>query len=809
MTREGDGSLRGRTGIVVASTGRSRRPCAVLRPSLTLSLLSALLVATPALAQDDEAGAPAERTSSAEVMSPAEVAAEAQTVITSLYRLQARIHHVSQIEHHVARIGALGQEVERLKIDSDLDTLDIQPQRELRNLRELWIELDSRLEETGEALEESSSRLETEMQDIREQHARWEATKEAASDYPQAAVQQIDTVLETLLEVEAELEATLERVLAAQTRLAAHGIASGDVLTQLEHALEESQERIFDQTHPTGFGGMLGREHESLPEQLHGAFVHHAHSIDRFATHAGGRVYVHAILVMLLLAFLYWVRKEHQLVDLDGPAGRTLGHPIALTALVGLLLVRPLYPLAPRAVIELSQLAAIVPLLLVRTSPKVRKVTAMVVVLYVLEWFRLLLDEHDAEHRLALQITAVGATVGFAYNAFRSEGFARPAWGVASVTAFVGLGACIAGYVPLAVLLIEGIIASAFVVVVLLALHWALTGLVEAALTTPFARSTILGRHAETTRHAVQRIATLVFSFGFLWITLDYFRLREAFLEQAKLALGESVQLGEIDISLGEVLAFGLGIWAAVIVSRVLSAALEEDVAPRLKLGPGVPAAAALIVRYTVLALGFLLAAAAAGIGLSQLALFAGALGVGVGFGLQNVVSNFVSGLLLVFGRPVKVGDTIDIVGFRGTITKIGIRSSTIRSWTGADVIIPNSKLIESELVNWTHDDASMRVDVAVGVAYGSDLRKVHGILLETAKSLDFVLDRPPPAVLMTGFGDSSIDFQIQIWIAHPPHMPMAKSELSLAVDEALGEAGIEIPFPQRDLHIRSDATKT
>ena len=765
------------------------------------------MVAAPVAAQDEPEVREPEAEAPPAVLSPARVAAEAQTVITGLYRLQARIHHVSQIDHHVAEIGNLGRQVERLRVDSDLDTLDVQPRRELRNLKEHWTELDARLEETGEALEESASRLEEEAENIHAQHARWEATKAAAGDYPEAAVQQIDGVLETILEVEAEVDLTLGRVLAAQTRLAGHAIASGDVLTKLEHALDESQSRIFSQTHPVGFGGMVDRRHESLLAQLEAALIHHLHSLDRFATTAGGRVYVHVILVVLLLAFLYWLRREHRLPTLEGPAG-AIEHPIALTVLVGLLFVRPLYPLAPRAVVELTQLGAILPLLLVRTSPRVRSITTMVVVLYVLEWLRLLLDEHNVEHRVALQVVAVAATVGFAWNAWRSEGIARPAWGVASITALVGLGACLAGYVPLAVLVIEGTIASAFIAVVFLALHWAFIGLVDGTLTTAFARSTILGRHAEVTRHALQRTGSVVFSLGFLWVTLDYFRLRDAFLEQAKAALAESVQLGEIDISLGEVLAFGLGIWAAVVVSRILSAALEEDVAPRMKLGPGVPAAAALIVRYTVLALGFLLAAAAAGIGLSQLALFAGALGVGVGFGLQNVVSNFVSGLLLVFGRPVKVGDTIDIVGFRGTITKIGIRSSTVRSWNGADVIIPNSKLIESELVNWTHDDASMRVDVAVGVAYGSPLRKVHETLLEAAQSLELALETPPPAVLMTGFGDSSIDFRVQVWIAHPPNMPRVQSALGLAIDEALAAKGIEIPFPQRDLHIRSDATK-
>lgn len=766
------------------------------------------MVSAPVSAQGDEEPEVAEAAADEPaVLSPSGVAAEAQTVITGLYRLQARIHHVSQIEHHVAEIGTLGRQVERLEVDSDLDTLDVQPRRELRNLREHWLELDARLEETGEALEESAARLEEEAAGIHAQHARWDATKAASEDYPDAAVAQIDQVLETLVEVEGEVDATLERVLAAQTRLAAHAIASGDVLTKLEHALDESASRIFTQTHPAGFGGMVGRRHESLPQQLEHAFIHHVHSIDRFATTSGGRIYVHAILMALLVAFLYWLRREHRLPSLEGPAG-AIEHPIALAILVGLLVVRPLYPFAPRAVVELSQLGAIVPLLLIRTTPKVRKTTAMVVVLYVLEWVRLLLDEHNIEHRLALQATAVSATVGFAWCAWRAEGVGRPAWGVASLIALVGLGACVAGYVPLAVLVVEGTIASAFVFVAFVALHWAFTGLVEGALTTSFAGSTVLGRHAETTRAATRRAASLIFFLGFLWVTLDYFRLRDAFIEHTTAALGESVQLGEVNISLGEVLAFCLGIWAAVVVSRVLSTALEEDVAPRLKLGPGVPAAAALIVRYTVLALGFLLAAAAAGIGMSQLALFAGALGVGVGFGLQNVVGNFVSGLLLIFGRPVKIGDTIDIVGFRGIVTKIGIRSSTIRSLTGADVIIPNSKLIESELVNWTHDDASIRVDVPVGVAYGSDLQQVHAILLETAKGLAIAMPSPAPAALMTGFGDSSIDFQVQIWIAHPRDLPAAKSQLGLAIDAALGAAGVEIPFPQRDLHIRSDATK-
>jgi small-conductance mechanosensitive channel len=446
--------------------------------------------------------------------------------------------------------------------------------------------------------------------------------------------------------------------------------------------------------------------------------------------------------------------------------------------------------------------------LALRTSPLAGHITKLVVSLYALEWLRLMLDEHHAEHRLALQLIAVLGAAGFAYCALRARGLARSGWAVTSFACVIGLFACLSGFVPFGVLLVEGTIASAFIAVVLMALHWALMGLTDAALTTTFALSTVLGRHAVVTRQTAHRASRLALGAGFVWITLDYYRLQTVVAEQARAALAETIALGELDIALGEVLAFALGIWAAIVASRVLSTALEEDVAPRLELGPGVPAAAALIVRYTVLALGFLLAAAAAGIGLSQLALFAGALGVGVGFGLQNVVSNFVSGLLLVFERPVKVGDTVDIAGVRGTIKAIGIRASTVRSWTGADVIIPNAKLIDAELVNWTHADRSMRADITVGVAYGTDLRRAHAVLLEATQTIDAALASPAPAVLMTGFGDSSIDFRVQVWIANPPDLPRVVSELGLAIDDALGAAGIEIPFPQRDLHIRTDATK-
>ena len=194
---------------------------------------------------------------------------------------------------------------------------------------------------------------------------------------------------------------------------------------------------------------------------------------------------------------------------------------------MGLLAVRALYPLAPRAVIELAQILAIVPILFLRPAPRIRGVTVVVVALYVLEWIRLLLDEHGAEHRVVLLVSSLGAAVGFAFLALRQDGPARAGWGVASVIAAVGVAACLGGYVPLSVLLVEGVIASAFVAVVLMTLHWALMGLTEAGLTTQAAQATVFGRHADVTRQAAHRAIRLGLSIAFVWVTLDYFRLQE------------------------------------------------------------------------------------------------------------------------------------------------------------------------------------------------------------------------------------------------------------------------------------------
>ncbi|MGE3467994.1 MAG: mechanosensitive ion channel family protein, partial [Pyrinomonadaceae bacterium] len=295
-----------------------------------------------------------------------------------------------------------------------------------------------------------------------------------------------------------------------------------------------------------------------------------------------------------------------------------------------------------------------------------------------------------------------------------------------------------------------------------------------------------------------------------LWalVALTLFSLRDLVFSFLSDALSAELNIGSIKLTLGHIVVFILAIWFAVLISRFLRFFLEEDIYPRVNLGTGVSYAISTMVHYLVLTLGLLIAVAALGFELSQFAIVAGAVGIGIGFGLQNIINNFVSGIILLFERPVKVGDTVQIGSQIGTLSQIGLRASVLRKVDGSDVIVPNSQLISEEVVNWTMSDEKRRLDIPVGVAYGTEPERVLSLLQSVANANGEILADPPPRALFLAFGESSLDFELRAWTENSDEWVTIRSQLVVAVSNALTEAGIEIPFPQRDLHVRSRDTK-
>jgi small-conductance mechanosensitive channel len=234
---------------------------------------------------------------------------------------------------------------------------------------------------------------------------------------------------------------------------------------------------------------------------------------------------------------------------------------------------------------------------------------------------------------------------------------------------------------------------------------------------------------------------------------------------------------------------------------------LVERVLVKTSLDLGARQAIGSITRYVALLIGLLVVLQTVGIDLTTLNVIAGAVGIGIGFGLQNVASNFISGLIILIERPIKVGDRIEVGEVDGDVIEIGARSTTVLTNDNIAIIVPNSKFITDNVVNWKYTGPRVRFHVPVGVAYGTDARVVEKLLFEVARENPDVLTEPPPKVWFRGFGESSLDFDLLVWNTTLVHSKgQFKSDLNFAVYEKLNANGIEIPFPQRDLHIRSGA---
>ena len=260
---------------------------------------------------------------------------------------------------------------------------------------------------------------------------------------------------------------------------------------------------------------------------------------------------------------------------------------------------------------------------------------------------------------------------------------------------------------------------------------------------------------------------------------------------------------GNFSIDPGDFLIFGFTIWLSFKIAAFVEFMLNVDFLPRVDLPRGVPETISRLTRYVVIAVGAVIASAAAGFDISKITIIVGALGVGIGFGLQNIVNNFVSGLILLFERPIRVGDTLDIGSTGGTVETIGMRASIVSTWDGAEVVVPNADLISDKVTNWTLTHSQRRMVIPVGVAYGTDPEKAAQLIVGVANDHKHVDKQPAPACLFMGFGDSSLDFELRAWTAGSMFVGVA-SDLRFAIVKTLDEAGIKIPFPQRDLHLRT-----
>jgi len=293
---------------------------------------------------------------------------------------------------------------------------------------------------------------------------------------------------------------------------------------------------------------------------------------------------------------------------------------------------------------------------------------------------------------------------------------------------------------------------------------------------------------------------------GWVVSALSAFAVLDRVTALASGVLGFGIGWGAARASVADVLAFVVAVWLSVKVARLTRFILYEDVFNRVRLAKGVPQTLASVIQYGIVIVGFSLALVALGIDFSKLTILLGALGVGVGFGLQNVVSNVASGLVLLFERTVRIGDAVEIVAeaghIEGEVQAIGIRATTVRTWEGSEVIVPNSDLVSQIVTNWTLTDRRSRLAVSVSVGHGTDPAEMSRLMTEQAHAHPKVMATPAPVVLFRSLADGVLLFELRCWTDDFDTGVVTRSELTAGIYRALAAEGIAISLPPRAVRL-------
>jgi len=266
-------------------------------------------------------------------------------------------------------------------------------------------------------------------------------------------------------------------------------------------------------------------------------------------------------------------------------------------------------------------------------------------------------------------------------------------------------------------------------------------------------------------------------------------------------------QIKETPVTVVSILIFFLFITAFIILGVFVRKALNRKILRHFHVDEGTSYTLSRITQYVIITIGALVSFQFVGIDLSGLAVIFGLLSVGIGFGLQNITSNFISGLIILFERPISVGDRVTVANIEGDVTEINIRATKVRTVNNISIIVPNSEFVSQNVINYSHGDPTYRLDINVGVSYGSHLETVLKAMREVADENPLVMQRPEPEVHLIEFGDSSWNMQLRAWIDDVKNYPRIRNELNQALVHKFREYEVEIPFPQRDLHVRSSVS--
>ena len=657
---------------------------------------------------------------------------------------------------------------------------------------------------------------------------RWNLTKSLnPKDIPEPLMLRIEDMITNLETANTGLRDSLNIILTLFDNVAKEHSNILDVRQRIGAISNDKKLNIFAKDSPPLHVAFRGAESdENIAQQISGTFNSSYERTKNYIKENPGYAEIHITLVIILcIAFLYFKRIFHKnnpdTERFNKTAVFLINNPLSVGIVFSIFLGFFVYK-DPPAYIGINLLMLIVisfiPLLRGIAEKKIQYMYFYVTLLYILNFTENFMTSYPFSQRVIILMQSMLVLLGMAYllwnrkpvpdhdiNTMRKV--TRTLFPLYLVLSLAAIYGNLVGSLFLARILTKTMVITITVGIILVLVYNIFASLLKLLMVSN-ARNYV--RLIDFQGQLIQRKVLFYLRIYFYWIWITGF-LKQIGLfsyinESFETFMDVGQDFGDVYLSVGQVVSFIIILVVFSIIANIFKDLISVEILPRMNLKKGIPMAAGLITRYTILVLGFLMAVAAAGISLDKLGFVAGALGVGIGFGLQSVVGNFVSGLILVFERPVRVDDVITSGTVEGTIVEIGIRASRIRDWDGAEVIVPNMELISQQVTNWTLSDSKRRRELFIKVEYGTDPNKVIEIIKSVIEQHDTVIKDPEPMVLFLGFKEFSADFRVLFWVTE--NMLSTTSSVSIGIYNALKAEGINIPIPKREILEKKEPTK-
>jgi small-conductance mechanosensitive channel len=754
-----------------------------------------------------------------------DIVAASDSASERLNEIQSELSSNKTVDNVTGELAATTKDIDAREFETRRILRPGAPLETLGDFETRWQKLADQLTASSRQLTDRATALDREVTQMSAARTTWKATLEFASqsNAPSEVTQRISRVLQGIDATEDMLQKGRADVLSLQTRVAEQTQRANAGLRSIRSAQSAAVNRLWSQDSPpiwspevrTAAAQSLGRDSQvSLGAQV----IQVRGYLEREWTKL---IYVALLFIAFVIVMLRVRRQVARWTDKDRALDRTnrvLQLPFSTASLLTMVAARLILYDAPRGVWVILGVLALIPIVVVLRSLIDRHLFPLVnalVIFYFVAQLRLLTASIPALSRIFLLLETVGGLIFLIWfvRARRRSGprtTSNKTARIASSIAVAGFGVIIVtnslGYVALANYLSVGILAAAYFAVALYAAARILEGLVLFALRTrPLASLGIVQRHQTLLHRRITHLIRVAAIVTWALLSLSAFSLREAVINRTMALLKADIGAPWVHISLGAVVACVVTIWITLFLSRFLRFFLKEEVYDRFHLARGPAYAVSTLVHYVVLLIGFYIAIAALGADMTKFAILAGAFGVGAGFGLQNIFNNFFSGLILLFERPVQVGDLIQVGDQTGVVRRIGIRASIIALDDRSQLIIPNGQLISDKVTNRTISSLQKRMELTIRTAYGADPEQVIALLVKTAATHPDVTKDPPPDAVLKQFGEEALVFVVGFTTEDVARFPFVQSDVAVAVNGALREAGIEIAVPQRIVHLEQN----